>query len=170
MFCSACGQPVNSPQPFCSNCGAPLPQAVPMGMPMSAYMPDRVRRHIQALSILWIAYGVWTFLHWMIALSIFGGRFGSYFGSWNHGPFSEFPFTHMHSLLPIITIMLAGRCILSVLVGVTLARRVRSARIFALVMAFLTIFRPITGTILAIYTLWVLIPAASRVEYEQISV
>ncbi len=170
MFCSACGQPVNSPQPFCSNCGRPLPQAVPMAGPLPVYPSDRVRRHIRALSVLWIAYGAWTFLHWMIALSIFAGRFGRYFGPWNQGPFSEFPFTHVHSLLPLITITLVGRCILSVLAGLALARRARPARIFALVMAFLTIFRPITGTALAIYTLWVLIPAASRDEYEQISV
>jgi hypothetical protein len=170
MFCSSCGQSVNPPQPFCSNCGQPVPQAVPRGMPMPLYTSGRVRRHIQALSILWIAYGVWTFLHWMIALSVFGGAFGGYFGRWNQGPFSEFPFTHMHSLLPLITVMLIGRCVLSALVGIALARRARSARVFALVMAFLTIFRPITGTLLAIYTLWVLIPAASGAEYDQISV
>ena len=41
---------------------------------------------------------------------------------------------------------------------------------FAIVSAFLALTHPISGTILGIYTLWVLLPAASDQEYEQMVV
>jgi hypothetical protein len=37
------------------------------------------------------------------------------------------------------------------------------------VAAFLTLVRPLLGTSLAIYTLWVLLPGASGQEYDQIA-
>jgi hypothetical protein len=41
--------------------------------------------------------------------------------------------------------------------------------VLAIVTAFLTLIRPFTGTALAIYTLWVLLPGASGQEYDQIA-
>jgi len=60
--------------------------------------------------------------------------------------------------------------VLCLVTGIALLRRSRWARALAIVTAFLTLIRPITGTVLAIYTLWVLLPSASGQEYEQISV
>jgi hypothetical protein len=125
---------------------------------------------MQSLSVLWIAYALWTFLSWLLALSIFGHSFfGGYFGHWNHGPWGEFPFSHMPWLLPVITIVVIGRAILSLVTGLALVNRAPWARIFAIVVAFLTLIKPITGTALAIYTLWVLLPGPSGQEYEQIA-
>lgn len=42
-------------------------------------------------------------------------------------------------------------------------------RVLAIVAAILSLIRPITGTALGIYTLWVLASSASRVEYEAIA-
>jgi hypothetical protein len=138
----------------------------PVAIPPAAYFYTRVHRHLQALGVLWIAYGFWTLFQWAIAMSFFGG-FGNYFGHWNHGPFGEFPFAHLPWFAPLITIIVVARTILSVVTGIALARRAPWARMLALVAAFLTLIKPITGTALAIYTLWVLLPAASAAEYEQ---
>jgi hypothetical protein len=178
MFCSGCGQPITPGQPYCLRCGRAVPAAGladgPIGgpaaygaIPPAAYFYTRVHRHLQALGVLWIAYGVWTLFQWAIAMSLFSGFFGNYFGHWNHGPFGEFPFGHMPWFAPLITMAVVVRTVFSVVTGVALARRAPFGRILALVMAFLTLIKPITGTALAIYTLWALLPAASAVEYEQ---
>jgi hypothetical protein len=170
MYCSGCGQVIPAGQQFCSNCGRPVPlnaTAAP-----ATWFYTRVHRHIQALSILWIAYAVWTLLHWLIALSFFGGFFGGYFGHWNQGPWGGwdlYPFHHMPWFVPFITAIVIARTILSAVTGFALASRTRWARILAIVAAFLTILKPFTGTALAIYTLWVLLPGQSGQEYDQIA-
>lgn len=170
MYCSGCGQLVPPGQQFCPNCGRPVAQAVPAAAPSSPWFYTRVHRHIQSLGILWIAYAVWNVLNWLIAMSFFGGFFPHYFGHWNHGPWGgEFPFGQMHWLVPVITVVLIGRTILSLITGLALVNRAPWARMFAIVVAFLTIIKPITGTALAIYTLWVLLPGASAQEYDQMA-
>lgn len=169
MFCSGCGQAIDPNQhQFCPNCGRPVPQVTPVVVP-APYFYTRVHRHIQALSVLWIAYGAWTLLGWIFAMSFFAGFFGGYFGHWNHGPFGEFPFSHMPWFAPLISVILIGRTILSVATGLALVRRAPWARMLAIVAAFLTLIKPITGTALAIYTLWVLLPSPSAQEYEQMA-
>lgn len=169
MYCSGCGQLIPPGQQFCTNCGRPVVPVAPIPAAQSPYFYTRVHRHIQALSILWIAYAAWTILGWLIAMSIFSGIFHGYFGHWNHGPWAEFPFGHMPWFVPLITVILIGRAVLSLITGLALLYRAPWARILAIVAAFLTIIKPITGTALAIYTLWVLLPGASGQEYEQMS-
>lgn len=170
MYCSGCGQLIPPGQQFCPHCGRPVVQAAPIPAVPAPYFYTRVHRHIQSLSILWIAYAAWTVLSWLAAMSIFHGFMGNYFGHWNHGPWGEFgPFGGMHWLLPVITIAVIGRTILSLIAGLALVNRAPWARIFAIVVAFLTLIKPITGTALAIYTLWVLLPGSSGQEYEQMA-
>jgi hypothetical protein len=177
MFCSGCGQPISPGQQYCLRCGRAVPAAGLAGGPFGApaaygvapavYPYTRVHRHLQSVGILWIAYGAWTLFNWALAMSFFAGAFGHYFGHWNHGPFGEFPFTHLPWFAPLITLILVGRTILSVVTGLALVRRAPWARMLALVTAFLTLIKPISGTILAIYTLWVLLPALSGREWNQ---
>lgn len=168
MYCSGCGQLIPPGQQFCPNCGRPVVQAAPPTVAPTPWFYTRVHRNIQALSILWIAYAVWTLFGWLIAMSIFGGMFSGYFGHWNHGPWGEFPFAHMPWFVPLITVIVIGRTILAVVTGIALINRAPWARILAIVAAFLTLLKPITGTALAIYTLWVLLPGPSGEEYRQL--
>jgi hypothetical protein len=69
-----------------------------------------------------------------------------------------------------ITALIFGRALLAVITGIGLLRRAPWARTLAIVVAFLTLIKPLTGTVLSIYTLWVLLPAPSSREYEQIAV
>ena len=167
MYCSGCGQLVPPGQQFCPHCGRPI-TASPMPTAPPPYFYIRVHRHIQSLAILWFAYAAWTLLGWLVAMSIFGGMFHNYFGHWNHGPWAG-PFNNIPWLIPVITAFTVGRVLLSVIAGLALLNRARWARIFAIVVAFLTIFKLFTGTALAIYTLWVLLPGASGQEYEQMA-
>jgi hypothetical protein len=174
MYCSGCGQPVDPNEQFCRNCGRAIPQIsqtapIAPGIPGAPWFYTRVHRHLQSLSILWIAYGVWTIFGWVLAMSFFGGWFHGYFGHMHHGPFGEFPFGNMPWLGPLITFAVIGRAILCFATGFALHRRAPWARILAIVAAFLTIIKPIAGTALSIYTLWVLLPSPSAQEYEQMA-
>jgi hypothetical protein len=169
MYCSACGQPMDASQTTCQRCGR---QSAPIVSPAAlAYQGSRVHRHMQTVAILWIVYSLWILLHWAIAVGVLAGTFAH----WGHlGPgfdgMSAFPFFHATWLVPLITAVLVGRAILSLATGISLLRRASWARILALVTAFLALIHPIAGTILGIYTLWVLLPSASGQEYDQIVV
>jgi hypothetical protein len=169
MYCSACGQPLDASQAVCQQCGR---QITPLASPAAlSYRGTRVHRHVHTLAILWIAYSLWILLHWAIAVGFLEGVFGNW-ARMGHG-FEErsiFPFMHATWLVPLITAVLAGRAILCVVTGISLLRRAPWARTLAIVTAFLTLIHPLTGTALAIYTLWVFLPSASGEEYEQIVV
>jgi hypothetical protein len=170
MYCSACGQPMDASQTICQKCGR-------QSAPIASYAPpvrdqrDRVRRHVQAVAILWIVYGFWILLHWTIAVGVLAGAFGSW-GHISHGfdGFYAFPFFHAAWLVPIITAFLVGRAALCIVTGISLLRRASWARILAIIAAFIALIHPISGTVLGIYTLWVLLPATSGQEYERMHV
>lgn len=165
MYCSGCGQPIDASQTICQRCGRPI-------APISSYAPvpydrSRVHRHVQAVAILWIVYSFWILVNWAIAVGVLAGAF-----NWGHmthgfdGPYA-FPFFRATWLVPLITAFLVGRAVLCLVAGISLMRRASWGRILTLVTAFLALIHPITGTLLGIYTLWVLLPSASGQEYEQ---
>jgi hypothetical protein len=181
MYCSVCGQQLLANQQSCPKCGRAIAGAVPPGFQQGAMAPavplfqSRVERHAHTLGILWIAYAIWQLLSWVFAATILTGMFGGMAGHpWGPfgrmGPFGDgFPVGHIPWLIPFISFMLAARVALSLITGIGLLRRETWGRTLALVTAFLTLIKPVTGTALAIYTLWVLLPSDSALEYEQLS-
>jgi hypothetical protein len=169
MYCSACGQPIEASQTICQKCGrqtAPIASYAPL-----SYQRNRVRRHMHTVAILWIAYSLWILLHWAIAVGFLAGAFTN----WVHmghsfGGLYGLPFFHVTWLVPLITGVLVGRAILCLVTGISLLRRAPWARTLAIITAFLALIHPFTGTLLGIYTLWVLLPSASGQEYEQLVV
>ncbi len=59
--------------------------------------------------------------------------------------------------------------VIGLIAGWGLYERRSWARILAIVLAFLSLFHPPFGTAIGIYTLWVLMPAASEAEYQRIA-
>ncbi len=72
-------------------------------------------------------------------------------------------------LLELITVMVLARAILSLAVGITILTRQPWGRIFAIIIAVLTLIKPILGTVLAIYTLWVLLSRNAEQDYAEIA-
>lgn len=70
-------------------------------------------------------------------------------------------------MLHFITIVVFARALLSLAVGVALLTRQPWGRIFAIVVAVLTLIKPLLGTILAIYTLWILLENSGDQNYAQ---
>ena len=59
--------------------------------------------------------------------------------------------------------------VLGVIAGWGLYERRSWARILAIVLAFISLVHPPFGTAIGIYTLWVLLPASSEVEYQRMA-
>jgi hypothetical protein len=167
MYCSSCGQAMDPGQTFCQKCGrqsAPIASYAPVSYPR-----NRVHRHMHVMAILWIVYSLWILLHWVIAVGFLAGAYTNWVHTSHGFDLYTFPFFHATWLVPIITGVLVGRAILCLVTGISLLRRASWARILAIVAAFLALIHPLTGTVLGIYTLWVLLPFASGQEYEQIA-
>ena len=160
MYCSACGQALVPGAAVCPRCGRPA------GVAPVPFIYNRVHRHVQTLSWLWLAYAIWSVIGALIALPFLAGMSHGWFAHMNH--MNDWPFTHgpFHWLLPFIMVVLFLRAILSAVIGVALMQRTPWARVLAIITAVLTLIKPITGTILAIYTLWVLAPGLSGQEWD----
>lgn len=93
-----------------------------------------------------------------------------YFTFWRHSDWflgSDFPFRG-HWLWPLAGLSLAAS-VLGVITGWGLLERQPWARMLAIVVACLSLIHIPFGTALAVYTLWVLLPAESEQEYRRIS-
>jgi hypothetical protein len=75
----------------------------------------------------------------------------------------------MASLLPFIAVYTAITAALALVVGYSLLTRRPWGRTLALVVGILTLLKPLLGTALGIYTLWVLAPTVSGAEYDAIA-
>lgn len=164
MYCTACGQQLVPGAVVCPRCGRPA------GVAPFQVIYNRVHRHFQALWILWLAFAGWTVLQGLIAMAVIGGVSDGW-GMHHHMHVMFWPFwgAHMPWMMPVILLVLGLRVILSAVTGIALMQRKPWARVLAIVVAILTILKPITGTALAIYTLWVLAPGLSGQEWEQMT-
>ncbi len=172
MYCSRCGQAMDA-QPYCPSCGAPTGIASPVaGKPPAPVSPlftgSRIAQHLRTLGILWIAFAIYSALRWLLILPFLRGWLGAN-PMWMHGsnPWLYGPFHPGSGLLHFIAIMVFVRVILSLAVGIALLTRQPWGRVFAIVVAVLTLIKPLVGTVLAIYTLWVLLSRNAAQEYER---
>lgn len=133
---------------------------------------SRIARHVRTLGILWIVFAIYTVVTWLLVLPFLHMAFGG--GSWmgNSMRGSELWIYGFHPggwLLHIITIAVIVRALLSLAVGIALLTRQPWGRVFAIIIAVLTLIKPILGTILAIYTLWVLLERDAGENYAQLA-
>jgi len=168
MNCPTCGNTLTPDAHFCPRCGTqlaaqPQPPATPYPYPPATFPYTRVTRHIQILGILWLVYAFVRTASKIVGLLFLHGIFH---GSSNWGNDWIFGHSTFLALWPVIFVSIAVGLVLSLLTAFALLTRQPWGRIFAIVVAVLSLIHPITGTALGIYTLWVLAPAASGVEYE----
>ena len=131
-----------------------------------------MRRNLHTLGILWLAFAAYALGTWLIAYTFLHGMvsghpwFLNMGAPWMHGapmvPAGAFWW------VPLVTVLVTLRAILSVFTGIALLTRQSWGRTLAIVVACVTLFKPIVGTALAIYTLWVLLGPFSGLEYAQI--
>jgi hypothetical protein len=168
MFCNHCGGEVQPNQRFCGQCGKPAVAAAPQPVAPSA-ATGRVARHVKMLALFWIALSA---LNLLKAGSRFVGA--RVVGLWGHQWFDDsgwgFPagdiIPAVLSTMGLISLVLAG---IGFVVGFGLIERRPWARTLAIVVAIIALLHPILGTVLGIYTLWVLLPGDAEAEYGKIS-
>ena len=171
MFCQACGNPVAGPGTFCSRCGlrADGAMSVAGALPPRMMAPPRVERHVQTLGILWCVYGVYRLAAGLMGMFFLNAMWMRHFGGWGPWGMSGFGPHWMGALVPLIAVFTTVVTLLSLLVGVSLLTRRHWGRTLAIIAGILLLIRPLTGTALGVYTLWVLAPASSAIEYDAIA-
>jgi hypothetical protein len=180
MVCQSCGSPVVEQVRFCSRCGAqvagPAPTQPPGYPQMCSGYPSlapRVQRNLQTLGSLWCIYAGYRLLAGLMGVFFlrafsmhgFGGR-----GGWMLG--TQMPPIMplwLGAMVPVIAMATVIGAVLAAFVGFSLLQRKPWGRTLAIVVSILALFRFPLGTALGIYTLWVLAPAYSGMEYEAIA-
>lgn len=181
MVCQACGSAIEPGGHFCPRCGAqvmaaPPPQGPPPPQypPYAAYAPPpyipRVQRHLQALGTLWCVYAVFRIISGIFGLFIFRAVTSRRWGG-------DWPFGGHHwgwgpawmQLMPVIMFFLVLTAMFGLFVGYSLITRKPWGRVLAIVAGILVLFKIPLGTALGIYTLWVLAPSTSGMEYDSIA-
>ena len=154
MFCDACGMRVDGPANFCPRCGRTFQ---PAGVAPPS-LGGRVVRHVRTLGILWL-----VFAGLRLTESLAAHTFANVAWGWGYGDF-------MPGVLPPILHAVGGVYFILAVVGAItgwgLLERRPWARTLAIVIGILALFKFPIGTALGIYTLWVLAPAASEMEYR----
>lgn len=130
----------------------------------------RVQRHLQTLGSLWIVFAVYRIVSGLIGMffvrMFVGRRFG---GDWpfGHGGFLVGP-SWMH-LMPVIAAVTVCLALFAAFVGYSLLTRRTWGRVLGIIAGVLVLFKFPFGTALGIYTLWVLAPSTSGLEYDSIA-
>jgi hypothetical protein len=153
MFCDRCGFQLDPSAAFCSRCGK---QAGGGG---SSRVParGRIAGHIRLLAILWMALSAFRLLPGVILVLITGA--GIQFLP------AEVP-AFVYAILPAIGGVFLVTGLIGIVTGWGLLTRQPWARIVAIVAGFFNLFDVPFGTVLGIYTLWVLLPTESAHEYR----
>lgn len=140
------------------------------GVPVGAGFPpvpgfsNRVARHVQTLALLWGVFAGYRFLTKFFGLTLFHSWMRhSNWASWNPGG------DWVSVWMPFAITTLLFWTALAALTAYGLASRQPWARGLALVCGVWALIHPLLGTLLGIYTLWVLGPSLSGMEYDRLS-
>lgn len=176
MFCDQCGREATADAHFCSNCGRSLPgrmvnQMVPVQpIPVYAVRTNRVESHVRILGVLWIVDGFLRLMGvvslWFVGHMVFPvvlGAIGNHFTLGD--PISRL----VEGGLVFGYALLAAEAALAFFAAWGLLDRQGWGRIVAIIAGILSLWRIPLGTALGIYTLWVLLPASSEVEYRNLA-
>ena len=153
MFCDRCGTNIPEAVNFCPSCGKSI-KAAPL---VPAH--GRIAGHVRLLGIFWIALSAFHLIPGLAILSAYPMV----------SPYLPpgVPNGLIHGVLTTIGWSLLLTAILGLITGWGLLQRERWARTLAIVMGCFSLVNMPFGTALGIYTLWVLLPAASEQEYRE---
>lgn len=157
MFCVQCGAAIQPGVQFCSTCGRPA-----SGVPAAGLVPaqNRVAGNLKPLAICWFVLSGLRLLPGILLLTA-SGIAGSFLPPDVPG--------FVMAILQAIGWMLIGGAAIGLACGWGLLQREPWGRMLALVLGILSLIDIPFGTALGIYTLWVLMPNQSEMEYRQIS-
>jgi hypothetical protein len=144
---------------------AHVPLAAPAG---------RVEQHLQVVGVMWCLHGGLRLLQGLVAMVVLGTLTQLNFDdSWLFGERAPLfvlrlaPWTRM--FLPFLAGIMVVGTLVAFATGYALLTRKAWGRPLAIVAAMFSLWRVPVGSLLGLYTLWVLAPTASGVEYAELS-
>ncbi len=152
MFCDGCGTSLAAGAGFCPACGKRV-GAAPLAPAQS-----RLAGHVRLLGILWLALSAFRFIPGLILWHLFRPGLLPV----------EFPMFVQGLARAAAGIFMVGG-VVGLVAGWGLLERQSWARTLVIVLGFLNLFDMPFGTALGVYTLWVLLPAKSGQEYEDMA-
>jgi hypothetical protein len=174
MFCDQCGKEAASDARFCSNCGRAFSSMgatpnIPAGSaPVFAYAPPqgRLNSHLRTLGILWLICGVLRAFNvlglWFVGRMVIPSVLSAVPGLTFSPPIERL----IQGGIAIASGFLVFQTALALITAWGLLERQSWGRIVGIVAGILALLRIPFGTALGIYTLWVLLPASSEIEYR----
>jgi hypothetical protein len=167
MFCDGCGAAVQPGQGFCGKCGKQIVGPTTVSALTSLQQrPGRVQSHLHLLGILWLALSALNTIGGVV-LYILANTLFAHLHEMGAPP--EAPVGFLRPLLSVLGIFVLAKAAIGFMAGWGLMHREPWARVLALVLGFISLFNIPFGTILGIYTLWVLLPAQSQQEYDSVA-
>lgn len=160
MFCDQCGTQLQPGAPRCGKCGKPVLGLVELRR-------SRVREHVRLVGILWMAYSALNVIGGLILIVVAQTLFGHAFHISN-GPPPEVT-AWLRPLLTFVGWLILAKAAVGIIAGWGLLQRQDWARTVALVVGFVALLNVPIGTVLGVYTLWVLLPAQSDDEYKALT-
>jgi hypothetical protein len=157
MFCDQCGAPLQAGEQRCGRCGKTVLGLVELRR-------SRVREHVRLVGILWLAYSALHAVGGVVIIMVAQVIFGHVIHIPN-GPPPEIT-AWLRPILSVIGWLLLVKATAGFIAGWGLLQRQEWARTLALVVGFVALLNVPIGTVLGIYTLWVLLPAQSDEEYK----
>ncbi len=158
MYCNHCGAPLGQDQVGCPSCGRSVAD-----VRSSIAIRTRVASNLHLMAIFWFVMAGF----WMLPTAVLFALSAAASAAPGNMPPPARVFA------PILFLFLGLVCLV---IGAARAitayglLKVRSwGRVLALIMAFLLLLDLPFGTALAVYTLWVLLPAEAGDEYQRIA-
>ena len=159
MFCDGCGGPVQAGQGFCSKCGKQIVGTVVRMQPARG----RVQGNVQLLAILWLAMSAVNALGGVILIVVANTLLAHLH---DMGAPSDVPTGFLTSIVTTLGILVLAKAVCGFLAGYGLMHQEPWARVVTLVLGFIALIHVPFGTALGVYTLWVLLPKESQMEYD----
>jgi hypothetical protein len=159
MFCSQCGQEIPAGSQFCSKCGQPVVvQAGSQYSPVYPRSSSGMSGHLQLVAWFNIVFGSLGILVGIVFFGLFSLLgFGIPFLNRMDPQINQFPFRlFFPGLGALILVFLAVLSLPQLLGGIGLLKRHSWARILIILVSFIGLLHFPFGTILSIYSLWVL--------------
>ncbi|MGA9670020.1 MAG: hypothetical protein WBQ94_12480 [Terracidiphilus sp.] len=139
-------------------------------MPDLQFQVEGYAGKIKALSIVWFIYAGYSVLAGFAGLAFAHAFFSNHFGGWSRGPWANGPGLEWFgpALFHLVWVGILVRAGLALVAAWGLLERTRWARIFAIVVAILSLIKFPFGTAIGIWTLVVLLGFRNSMLYQQI--
>lgn len=154
MFCDRCGTPLQPDYNLCPKCGQSVAHP-------GAVISARLEQHLRTLGILWIVVSAFWLIPSFFLLTV------------GHAMPFMFPMHMFGTMLfrPLMVGLGAGFLLVAaggICVGWGLMQREPWARIAAIILGIIALLHPPLGTLLGIYTLWVLL-STDAASYDRMA-